>query len=46
MITPKISQYTEYEATINEIDINIKDFNEVDDEEDIIKVMMIVKILR
>ncbi|WP_315067653.1 sugar-phosphatase [uncultured Clostridium sp.] len=41
LITPKISQYTEYEATINGIEINIRDFNEVDDEEDIIKVMMI-----
>ncbi len=41
LITPKINQYTEYEATINEIEINIRDFNEVDDEEDIIKVMMI-----
>ncbi|WP_160687804.1 sugar-phosphatase [Clostridium sp. C2-6-12] len=41
LITPKNSQYTEHEAEINGIDINIKDFNEVDDEEDIIKVMMI-----
>lgn len=41
LITPKHSQYTYHEAEINGIDINIKDFNEVDDEEDIIKVMMI-----
>lgn len=41
LIAPKISQYTEYEAEINGIDINIKDFNEVEDDEDIIKVMMI-----
>ena len=41
LITPKNSHYTEHEAEINGIDINIKDFNEVDDEEDIIKVMMI-----
>ena len=41
LIAPKTSQYTEYEATMNGIDLNIKDFNEVDDEEDIIKVMMI-----
>lgn len=41
LITPKNSKYTEYEAEINGIDINIKDFNEVNDEEDIIKVMMI-----
>ncbi|EHI98839.1 Cof-like hydrolase [Clostridium sp. DL-VIII] len=41
LITPKISQYTEHEADINGIEINIRDFNEIDDEEDIIKVMMI-----
>jgi HAD-superfamily hydrolase, subfamily IIB len=41
LITPKNSHYTDHEAEINGIDINIKDFNEVDDEEDIIKVMMI-----
>jgi Cof subfamily protein (haloacid dehalogenase superfamily) len=41
LITPKNSQYTEHEAEINGIDINIKNFNEVDDDEDIIKVMMI-----
>lgn len=41
LITPKNSKYTEYEAEINGIDINIKDFNEIEDEEDIIKVMMI-----
>lgn len=41
LIAPKVSKYTEHEAEINEIEINIKDFNEIDDEEDIIKVMMI-----
>lgn len=41
LIAPKISQYTEYEAEINGIDINIKDFNTVDDDDDIIKFMMI-----
>lgn len=41
LITPKNSQYTEHEAEINGIDINIKNFDEVDDDEDIIKVMMI-----
>jgi Cof subfamily protein (haloacid dehalogenase superfamily) len=41
LITPKNSQYTDHEAEINGIDINIKDFNEIEDEEDIIKVMMI-----
>ncbi|WP_297421546.1 sugar-phosphatase [Clostridium sp.] len=41
LIAPKTSQYTEYEATLNGIDFTIKDFNEIDDDEDIIKVMMI-----
>ncbi len=41
LVTPKNSKYTEYEAEINGIDINIKDFDEIEDEEDIIKVMMI-----
>lgn len=41
LISPKISQYTEHEAEINGIDINIKNFDEVDDDEDIIKIMMI-----
>ncbi|AGF55246.1 hypothetical protein B0P06_000670 [Clostridium saccharoperbutylacetonicum] len=41
LIAPKISKYTEYEAEINEIDINVRDLNEIDDKEDIIKVMMI-----
>lgn len=41
LIAPKTSQYTEYEAEMNGINITIKDFNEVDDDEDIIKVMMI-----
>lgn len=41
LITPQNSKYTKYEAEINGIDINIKDFNQIEDEEDIIKVMMI-----
>ena len=41
LITPKISQYTQYEAEMNGIEITIKDFNEVDDDDEIIKVMMI-----
>lgn len=41
LITPKNSQYTEHEAILNGIDMNIKDFNEIDDDDDIIKVMMI-----
>lgn len=41
LITPKISQYTKHECDINKINYTIKDFNEVDDDEDIVKVMMI-----
>lgn len=41
LITPKVSKYTQYEADMNGINFKIKDFNTVDDNEDIIKVMMI-----
>lgn len=41
LITPKMNKYTKLEADINKIKINIVDFNEVSDDEDIIKVMMI-----
>lgn len=41
LITPKSSKYTIHEATLNGIDFTIKDFHEVDDDDDIIKVMMI-----
>lgn len=41
LITPKISKYTQYEADMNNIEITVKDFNEIDDNEEIIKVMMI-----
>lgn len=41
LIAPKNSLYTEYDANLNSIDINIKDFYEVNDEDDIIKIMMI-----
>lgn len=41
LITPKNSKYTEVEAEINDIDINICDFNEIDDNEDIVKIMFI-----
>ncbi len=41
LITPKISTYTQYEAEINNIQINIRDFETVDDDDEIIKVMMI-----
>ncbi len=41
LITPKISKYTEHEANINGIEINICDFTQLDPEEEMIKVMMI-----
>lgn len=41
LITPKISKYTEVEAQINGIDINVCDFNEIDKDESIIKIMLI-----
>ena len=41
LITPKMSQYTKHECDINGIDFTIKDFDEIEDEEDIVKVMMI-----
>ncbi len=40
-ITPKISQYTEFECEINKISVDIVDFSDVDPAEDIIKIMMI-----
>lgn len=41
LITPKISKYTEVEANINGIPINVVDFNEIKPEEDIVKIMFI-----
>lgn len=41
LITPKNSKYTEFEARLNNIDINIVDFNKVDKDENIIKIMLI-----
>ncbi|MPQ44416.1 sugar-phosphatase [Clostridium tarantellae] len=41
LITPIMSKYTEVEATINNIKVDIVDFNTITNEEDIIKVMMI-----
>lgn len=40
-ITPKMSKYSELEGTINHIPVLITDFNTVEAEEDIIKIMMI-----
>jgi Cof subfamily protein (haloacid dehalogenase superfamily) len=41
LLTPKNSKYTEVEASINDIDIIINDFNEIENDEVVIKVMMI-----
>lgn len=41
LITPKISKYTKLEAEINKIDINICDFSEVLEDEEIVKIMFI-----
>lgn len=41
LITPKISKYTIHEAELNNIEINIIDFNKIPDDEKIIKAMYI-----
>lgn len=41
LITPKISKYTEEEANINNIKIEINDYSDIEDDHSIIKVMMI-----
>ena len=41
LITPKISKYTEVEAELNGIDINVCDFNKIKEDESIIKIMFI-----
>lgn len=41
LIAPRVSKYTKVEANINDIDINICDFNDVEEEEDIVKIMFI-----
>ncbi|MCE9656183.1 sugar-phosphatase [Clostridium celatum] len=41
LITPKSSKYTEVEATLNNIQIGINDYSEIEDNHSIIKVMMI-----
>lgn len=41
LITPKISKYTEHEACINQIEINICDFTTLDPDEEMLKIMMI-----
>ncbi len=41
LITPKHNPYTDIEATINHIDDNIFDFNEINDSDEFIKCMMV-----
>lgn len=41
LITPAVSRYTEHEAFMNDIPWTTLDFNELDDDEPLIKVMMI-----
>jgi len=41
LITPKLNKYTEFEAKLNGIDFTLFDFNQLDAEEGILKVMMI-----
>lgn len=40
-IAPKMSEYTIYEGHINEIEVHIVDFDKIDDNEEVIKVMLI-----
>lgn len=41
LATPKMSRYTELEADINKIEVNLVDFNTVDDNDEVAKIMMI-----
>ncbi|WP_354625628.1 Cof-type HAD-IIB family hydrolase [Psychromonas sp. MME2] len=41
LITPKENRYTDYEAKLNGIEFNLYDFNQLDENDDIIKIMMI-----
>ena len=41
LVTPKMSEYTGVESEINQIPVHIIDMNEIDDEEDVVKVMMV-----
>lgn len=40
-ITPAMSEYTELEGRLNHIEVGIVDFNQVSDDEDIIKIMFV-----
>jgi len=41
LITPKQNKYTDYEAKLNNIEFTVFDFNKLEADEDILKVMMI-----
>ena len=41
LITPEITKYTELEANINGININVDDYSEIENDHSIIKIMMI-----
>ena len=41
LITPKISKYTEYEAMLNNIDITVTDFSDMENDEYSAKIMML-----
>lgn len=41
LIAPKMSEYTEVESNINQIPVQIVDFNTIKDEEEVIKVMFV-----
>lgn len=41
LIAENVSRYTEHEAIMNGIEINKIDFNDIDDNDDIIKIMMV-----
>lgn len=41
LVTPQMSEYTGVESSINQIPVHIVDFDQIDDEEDVVKVMMI-----
>lgn len=41
LVAPKMSEYTKVESTINQIPVQLVDFNEIEDEEDVVKVMLV-----
>ena len=43
LITPEHNEFTDHEATINDQSITLLDFNELDDDEKILKVMLVAK---